>query len=100
MPAVNFSDVINAADIGMGQLAGDADFGKETLPPDWIISKFWREELQRDRLPQFQIIRTVNFAHPPAAKQSYDAIPVGKDGSRSESSGRNRVRGDNPPHVG
>ena len=76
MPAVDFPDVIDAADIGMGQLTGDAHFRKEAFPAYGILGKCRREEFQRYRLTQLQIVRPVNFPHASTSEQSYDAVAI------------------------
>ena len=100
MPAVYFSDVVNAAYIRMGQLARDAHFGKEPLPAHWIIREFGRKELQCHRLAQLQIIRSINFPHSATSEKPYDAIAVGKDSPGRKSSCGDGVGGDNSPNVG
>src|SRR5207248_3459967 len=37
-----------------------------------------REELERDRLPEFQVVRAVNLPHTSAAKERDDPIAVGE----------------------
>ena len=51
-----FRDVVDAADVRMGDLAGDADFGKEPLTADRILGQRRWQELQRDRLSQFEVV--------------------------------------------
>ena len=100
MPSVNLCNVVNPADIRMGQLPRDPHFGEEALPAHGIIGELGRKELQRNRLPQLQIIGAIDFPHSAAAEQPDDAVAVGQDRSGSESSRRNRVGGDYPGNVG
>src|SRR5579859_4342093 len=49
-PAVNFADVVDATDIGMGDLARETDFGVETLNAVDILREGSREKFQCDDL--------------------------------------------------
>jgi hypothetical protein len=43
-----------------------------------------REELQRDGLPELEIVRAMDLAHPVAPDQRDDAIATAENGSRGE----------------
>jgi len=60
----------------MRQLPRDPHLGEEPVVPHRIRRKSPRKEFESDRLPQLQIIGSIDFPHTAAAKQSDDAIPV------------------------
>jgi hypothetical protein len=45
-------------------------------------------------LPEFEIVRTIDFAHTAAPKEPNDAISIDENHARSESTRRDGVRGD------
>ena len=65
--AFDFADVVDAADVGMGHLPGDAHLGEKPLAPDGIVGKRFGQKLQGHRLAQLEIVGTINFAHASAA---------------------------------
>jgi hypothetical protein len=66
--AVEFADVVDAADIRMRDLARDADLGVEALAAHGIVSQRLWQELQRHGLPQRQVVGAINLAHPAASE--------------------------------
>jgi hypothetical protein len=99
VPAVDLSDVVDAADVGMGHLPGDAHLGEQPLAPHGIVCKRLGQEFQRHGLSQFEIVRSIDFPHPTAAKQSDDTVSVGEDRSGRESSGGDGVGRNYPGNV-
>ena len=65
---VDLADVVDAADVGMRDLARDAHLGVEALEPRRDPrARLAREELQRDRLAELQVVGAVDLAHAAAA---------------------------------
>lgn len=65
--AVDFADIVNAADVGMRNLARDAHFGVGA-----------REQSGRKQL---QVARAINFAHAALPDESDDAVALGEHGA-------------------
>src|SRR6185369_12022837 len=71
---LDYTNVVNAADVGVRYQARHADFAVETLEQALIARRLFGEELQRYRLSQGEIGSAVDFAHPAAPQQADDAI--------------------------
>ncbi len=65
--AVDLVDVVHAAHVGVRDLARHADFGMELCQPRRIAVDVGRQELQRDRLTELQIVGAIHLAHAAAA---------------------------------
>ena len=72
--AVDLADVVDAADVGMRNLPRHAHFGVELHQARRIAIELRRQELQRDRLPQLQIVGAVDLAHPASSEPADDPI--------------------------
>ena len=68
IPAVNLPQIVNAADVGMGDLESGSDLVEEAVEAILIPFEGRRQELQRDRLPELQIVGPVNLAHAASAE--------------------------------
>jgi hypothetical protein len=79
--AVDFADVVHAADVRMGDLARRADFVVELREADGIVLEAVWQELQGDRLAEPQIVGAVHLAHAALAEHRDD------DSDRRESPG-------------
>src|SRR5262245_63964887 len=74
MTLIDLSDVEHATDVGMRHAQRHPDFGDESIEPFGIVLDLWRQELQRDRLAELEIVRPVNLTHPAAAEQADHAV--------------------------
>ena len=72
--AVHLVDVVDAADVRMGDLARHPDFGVELGQARRIAIDVRREELERDRLAEFQVIGAEHFTHPAATEPADDPV--------------------------
>ena len=88
---VDLADVVDAADVGMRDLARHAHFGVELRQARGIAIDVRRQELQRDRLPELQIVGAIDLAHAAAAEAADDAVAAAEQRAGSES-GRDRWR--------
>jgi hypothetical protein len=91
------ADVVHAADVRMRDLPREPDLGVELRQPRGIAVDALGQELERDRLPEFEIVRAVDLAHPAASEPSDDAVAVVEHGAGREPSvidvaGRRPVR--------
>ena len=68
MRAVDLSDVENATDVWVRDLARGADFAEESFVRRLVFSEMFGQKLQRDRLIQFEVFGFIDFAHPASAQ--------------------------------
>ena len=59
-----------------------------------------RQELQRDRLAELQVVGAIDLAHAAAPEEADDAVALGDDGSRREAFPVERVGGGQPADDG
>ncbi len=72
--ALEFADVEDAADVGMGDLAGEADFVVEAVEPGLVLAEEGGEKFEGDRLVEREIVGAVDLAHAAAAEKFDDAV--------------------------
>src|SRR5438552_15318802 len=82
------ADVEDAADIRVRDLARDADLGEKSLAPHGIGGERARQEFQRDRSAELEVVGAVHLAHPAATEQPDDAISPGDHTARREAPNR------------
>jgi hypothetical protein len=75
---------------------------QKTLQTALVLLQTSRQELQRDRLAELQVVGPVDLAHPTATEQTDDSIPLDQHRARNEAAlvgrrRRNRARG--PIHL-
>ena len=94
--AVRVAEVVEPADVLVRDLARDAQLVVELRQPRVVGGDARREELQRDRLIEREIVGAVHLAHAAAAEQRDEAVAAGDNGAGRETSGRGSGRrGDN-----
>src|ERR1700752_4259328 len=76
----------------MRNLPGRAYFLVKARQCRAICRKRFRQELQRHRLFQFEIVGAINLAHPTTADQPEDSVATRKNVARNEPGIINRVR--------
>src|SRR6185369_1229405 len=86
--AFYFADVVNAADVRMGNLAGDADFSVKAFEQARVAGGGFGQEFQCDRLAEGKIGGAVDFAHPAFAEESDDAVASTEQRARNEAASR------------
>ena len=77
--AADLADVVDAADVGMGDLAGDADLAEEPLEASGVVLEVGRQELEGDGLAELQVVRAVDLAHAPLAALLDDPVAIPDD---------------------
>ena len=82
--AFDFADVVNAADVGVGDQARHAHFAVESLQQALIARRLFGQELQGYGLSERQVGGAIDLAHSAAAEQSDDAVAPAEQGSRDE----------------
>jgi hypothetical protein len=82
--AVNFANVVNAADVAMRDLPRHSHFPVKASQRRAVARERFRQKLERDRLAQLEIIGAVDFAHSAATNQSDDAIALDQYRPRNE----------------
>jgi hypothetical protein len=87
------ADVVDATDVGVRQLTREAHLVAQPRTRTLIKShrlrapsgsSWTREKLQRDWLPEFQIVSAVYVPHPAVTESRDDAETTGKERPRSE----------------
>jgi hypothetical protein len=66
--AGGFGDVVDAADVGVGYLAGYSDFVQEAVQAGLVLFEFGGEELEGDRLAELEVVGSIDLAHAAAAQ--------------------------------
>ena len=84
MLAVHLADVVDAADVRVGDLQGGLDLVEEAVEARLIALHRLRQELQRHRLAELEVVGAVDLAHAAAAEQADDAVALGQDRARDE----------------
>ena len=72
---VDLADVVDAADVGVRDLARRPDLVVELREPDGIGADRVGQELQRDRLAEAEVVGAVDLAHAALAEEADDAEP-------------------------
>ena len=78
------ADVVDAADVGVRDLARDADFVVEAREGAIVGGGGLGQEFQGHGLAQGQVGGAIDFAHAAASQQSRDAVAPGHHGARQE----------------
>ena len=79
--AVDFVDVVDTADVRVRDLAGHPHFGVELGQARRIAVDVSGQELQRDRLPELQIVGPKHLAHAAASEAPDDAVAAAEEGA-------------------
>ena len=79
--AVDLVDVVDAAHVRVRDLPRHPHFGVELRQARGIAIDVGRQELQRDRLAELQIVGAIDLAHAAAAQPSDDAVAAAEKGS-------------------
>ena len=79
MSAVDFIDVEHAADIGVRHLTRRSDLGEETVERRRVSLDFARQELQRDRRPNLEVVGAVDLSHAAATEQADHSVSPTND---------------------
>ena len=95
----DLADVVHAADVRVRDLARETDLREESLDTVAVRRQVRRQELQRDRLAELQVIGAVDLPHAAAPEESDDPVALGEDRPRREAAGVDRVRRREPPHL-
>ena len=82
---LDVADVVDAADVRVGDLPRDLDLVQKAGPSRRVRLDVARQELQRDALPELQIVGTIDLSHPAPTEQPIDPVSV-----RDHRPGRNR----------
>ena len=89
--AVDFVDVVDAADVRMRDLPRHPHFVVELHQPRRIAIELRRQELQRDRLRQLQVVGAIDLAHAAAPEPSDDPVAAAEQRARGKTPVIDRV---------
>ena len=90
--AVGFADVVDAADVDVGYLPGDADLGEKPGHPLCVAGHLLGKELQRHRLAQREIVGPVDLTHAALSQQADDPVSPGEHRARGEPASSDGIR--------
>lgn len=94
MPSVDVPDVVHATDVRMGDLSREPYFGKEPLTPHRIGRHRTRQELERNRLSQLDIVGAIDLTHSAATEQTDNPVAPDEHRPRGHSANGSRFRGE------
>ena len=100
MQSFGDADVVDAADVGVGDLARDADFVVEAGEGAIVGGGGFGQEFQGDGLAEREVGGAVDFAHAAAAQESGDTIAAGDDGTWQEAAFIDAAGGTQAGHGG
>src|SRR6202041_2842558 len=89
--AIGFADIKGPADVGVGDLASDANFSVQARQGRVVVGNRFRQKFQRYRLAQFEVFSSIHFSHAAASSHGYDAVAVFEHGARNESRATERA---------
>src|SRR5271165_4840023 len=89
---VHFTDVVNATDIRVRNLAGITHLSMKSCEGRRVVLERGGKKLEGHNIAKLEIFSAVNFAHAAAPQQSDDTIPLDENSARRESSALRRVR--------
>jgi hypothetical protein len=79
-------DVIDAADIRVGDVPRHPYFRVELGQTGGIAIDVRRQELEGDRLPELEVVGAEDLTHPAAAEPADRPVAAAEDGARREPS--------------
>jgi len=82
--AFRLTDVVNAANVGVRDLAGDTDFPSKPLERLCVSCELHGKKLQSDHMVEHEIVGTVDLSHAPLTDALDDAVATGKNGAGAE----------------
>src|SRR5262249_22217797 len=89
--ALHLAEIVDAADIGMGYLACDADLAAEPLERRLVVRDRLGQEFERHLLVERQIVGAVTLAHASLTEHGDDAVAPAEQLARSEAALRPRT---------
>ena len=94
--AVGLADVVDAAHVGVGDLPRGAHLVVKLSEAHRIVAERFRQELQRDRLAEAQIVRPIHLPHPAAAEETDDPVAAVEQRAGSKAPVADRIRRGEP----
>src|SRR5208283_5500897 len=79
---VHLTDVVNATDIRVRNLAGITDLGVKRCQSRRVVLERGGKKLEGYNIAELEILSAVDFAHAATAKQSDDPIPLDQNSAR------------------
>ena len=82
--AIDFSHVVHAAHIGMGNAPGNADLIAEPFEELSLTGIFFGQKLERHRLAEREVIGAIDLAHAALPQQRDNAVTAHDQTARKE----------------
>jgi hypothetical protein len=86
--AVVSPDVVDAADVDVGDGASGADFAVKEGEPCGVGGETGREELHGHGLAEGEVVGAIDLAHAPGTDAADDSVAIRDEGARREQLGR------------
>jgi hypothetical protein len=71
---IDLTDVVNSANVGVRYLTGHSYFITKELEAIGVVGKTVWQELEGDRLFEFEIVSAIDFSHTASPQSSDDAV--------------------------
>src|SRR6185437_15330120 len=93
---VGFANIKDAANVRMGDVAGDAHLAMEASQRRSVLYQSFGKQFQRDILVELEVFRAIDLAHAPSSHKRDNAIAVRQQGAGNDASafGAQRDYGD------
>ena len=92
MLSVHFTDIVDATNVGMRNLACVSYFGVKSSQSGSIVLECSGKKLEGYNIPELEILSAIDFAHAAAPQRSDDPVPLDKNRARRESPASWRAR--------
>ena len=79
--ALNFTDIVDPADMRVRNLTREADLIAEALNGCWVLAEGFGKELERDLLAKREVVGPINLAHSAPAQQGNYTVAAGEQGT-------------------
>ena len=92
--AFDLADVVDAADVRVRDLPREAHLRVEPREERLVARDALRKELQRDGLPELEVVGAVDLAHAALAEKAHDAVALAEHGAGRKRAEIEGARGD------
>ena len=94
--ALDFIEVVHAADVGMRHLSRHPHLGVQLREAGRVSIDIRWQELERNRLPEFQIVGAEDLAHAATSQSPDDPVTSAEERPGREAAVIDRARGREP----
>ena len=84
MGALEFADIVDPTDVGVGNLERDPHLSEETVQPLRVVLEPLRQEFQSNGLTEGEVVCAVDLPHAATTQKTDDSIATGENRSGNE----------------